>query len=79
MIGLTRLNRKPVVVNAELIKLVEHAPDTVLTLITGEKLVVLESVEEVTQRVIRYRNQLNAHSEPDLPAPCTRVPAGEKP
>jgi flagellar protein FlbD len=79
MIELTRLNHKPIVVNAELIKLVERAPDTVLTLITGDKLVVRESVQEVTERVIRYRKLLyTPHSEPALPALCTRVPESEE-
>ena len=40
MIQLTRLNNQPMMVNSDLIKLVEKAPDTVLTLITGEKIIV---------------------------------------
>ncbi|HEX8924930.1 MAG TPA: flagellar FlbD family protein [Terriglobales bacterium] len=79
MIELTRLNHKPIVVNAELIKLVERAPDTVLTLITGDKLVVLESVEEVTDRVIRYRQLLHSSdTQPAIPAICTRTPGSEQ-
>jgi flagellar protein FlbD len=42
MIRLTRLNNRPLVVNSELIKFIENAPDTVITLVTGEKIVVLE-------------------------------------
>ncbi|HVP64339.1 MAG TPA: flagellar FlbD family protein [candidate division Zixibacteria bacterium] len=79
MIELTRLNRKPIVVNAELIKLVERSPDTVITLITGDKLVVLETVEEVTARVVRYRQLLHpSQSQASVPALCTRTPAGEE-
>lgn len=78
MIELTRLNHKPIVVNAELIKLVERAPDTVLTLVTGDKLVVLESVEEVTRQVIRYRQLLNISQERAVPNLCTRVPGEER-
>ena len=48
MIELTRLNGSPLDVNCDLIKYAEAAPDTVLTLITGEKLVVLEPCEEVS-------------------------------
>jgi flagellar protein FlbD len=47
MIHLTRLNNRPLVVNADLIKFIENAPDTVITLVTGDKLVVRESVQEV--------------------------------
>jgi flagellar protein FlbD len=55
MIELTRLNGSPLAVNCDLIKYAESAPDTVLTLITGEKLVVLEPCSEVSQRTLEYR------------------------
>jgi flagellar protein FlbD len=55
MIELTRLNGSPLAVNCDLIKYAEAAPDTVLTLITGEKLVVLEPCGEVSQRTLAYR------------------------
>jgi flagellar protein FlbD len=60
LIQLTRLNDQPLVVNSDLIKLVENAHDTVLTLITGEKIVVREPVEEVIERVIRFRRSVLA-------------------
>ena len=41
MIQLTRLNNSPLTVNSDLIKFVEQAPDTVITLLTGEKRVAL--------------------------------------
>ena len=55
MIQLTRLNNKPLVVNSDLIKFVEQAPDTLVTLITGEKIVVLEKVVEVLARIVEFR------------------------
>ena len=58
MIQLTRLNKELLVVNSDLIKLVEAAPDTVLTLITGEKLIVRESLEEVLNRIIAFRQAI---------------------
>jgi len=60
MIGLTRLNRRPIVVNAELIETVESTPDTVVSLTSGKKLVVLESPDEVIERVVRYRQKAAA-------------------
>ena len=42
MIELTRLNGTPMVLNSDLIKTAEASPDTMLTLITGEKLIVRE-------------------------------------
>ncbi len=61
VIALTRLNNQLLVVNADLIKLVEQAPDTVITLVTGEKLVVREEVKEVVRRVIEFRRLLLKH------------------
>lgn len=55
MIRLTRLNSQPLAVNSDLIKFVENAPDTVLTLITGEKVVVRETADQVIERMIEFR------------------------
>ena len=58
MIQLTRLNNEPLTVNSDLIKFVESAHDTVLTLINGEKIVVRERVEQVIERVIQFRRAI---------------------
>jgi flagellar protein FlbD len=55
MIRLTRINRVPLVLNSDLIEHVEATPDTVIALTTGQKLVVLESAEQVIQKVIEFR------------------------
>jgi flagellar protein FlbD len=51
MIELTRLNGRPMVVNSDLIKTAEASPDTMLTLINGEKLIVREEIAEVVERI----------------------------
>lgn len=66
MIQLTRLNNSALVLNAELIKFVESVPDTVITLVSGEKIIVRESADEVTKRVIEFRRSI--HQAPI--APC---------
>lgn len=58
MIELTRLNGLPVIVNAELITLVEATPDTLISLSTGEKIMVREPVELVAERVVHYRHRI---------------------
>ena len=58
MIRLTRLNNHPLVLNSDLIKFIEAAPDTVITLVTGEKVVVLESTDEVMQEIVDFRREL---------------------
>jgi flagellar protein FlbD len=65
MIDLTRLNGHRLTVNSDLIKHAEAAPDTVLTLITGEKLIVLESCSEVAQRTLEYRSRTLRAAWPD--------------
>jgi flagellar protein FlbD len=58
MIRLTRINQKPLVVNSDLIEHIDLTPDTVLTMTTGQKFVVLESAEEVVDRVVRFRRSI---------------------
>jgi flagellar protein FlbD len=54
MITLTRLNGQAFVINAEKIRYVESTPDTVVCCDTGEKLMVRETLAEVTRRAIDY-------------------------
>ena len=77
MIQLTRLNHIPMVLNSDLIEHIEITPDTVITLTTGQKIVVLESAQQVVERVVGfrrsiYRGVLNcplvARQEEDTPA-----------
>jgi len=60
MIEVTRLNGSPMVLNSDLIKTAEASPDTMLTLINGEKLIVREEPREVVERVLAYRARLLA-------------------
>ena len=60
MIEVTRLNGNPMVINSDLIKIAEQSPDTMLTLIHGEKLIVRESCEEIVEKVLVYRARLLA-------------------
>jgi flagellar protein FlbD len=68
MIELTRLNGSPLAINCDLIKYAESAPDTVLTLITGEKLVVLEPCSEVSLRTLEYRASVLRKAWPEASA-----------
>lgn len=55
MIELTKLNGTPMMLNCDLIKTAEASPDTMLTLVNGEKLIVREECAEVAERVLAYR------------------------
>jgi flagellar protein FlbD len=58
MIQVTRLNHTPVILNCDLIEHVETTPDTVISLTTGQKLMVLEEPEEIIRRVVEYRRSI---------------------
>jgi len=57
MIKVQRLNGKEFVVNSDLILFVEETPDTVITLTTGQKVVVRETVDEVIDKVIDFKSK----------------------
>jgi len=60
MIELTRLNGRAMMLNSDLIKTAEASPDTMLTLINGEKVIVREEIAEVVERILAYRARLLA-------------------
>jgi flagellar protein FlbD len=60
MIELTRLNGATMALNSDLIKTAEASPDTMLTLITGEKLIVREECDVVVDRILAWRSRLLA-------------------
>jgi flagellar protein FlbD len=55
VIRLTRLSNQQITVNSDLIKFIESNPDTVITLLSGDKLLVQETETEVVARVIEFR------------------------
>lgn len=57
MIEVTRLNDKKVIINCELIEYIEANPDTVITLTTGNKFVIKESMEETIEKVIEFKRK----------------------
>lgn len=58
MICLTRLNGSQFVINAEKIRYLESTPDTLVCCDTGEKLMVKETLQEVTRRAIDYARMI---------------------
>ena len=60
MIAVTRLNGKKFVVNAEQIRYVETTPDTMITLMNGDKIMVKEPLEEVVNLAVQYQRQIRA-------------------
>jgi len=55
MIRVTRLNDTSLILNADLIEFIESAPDTIISLTTGRKILVRESPDEVISRVLEFK------------------------
>ncbi|MBI3681385.1 MAG: flagellar FlbD family protein [Acidobacteria bacterium] len=75
MIRLTRLNHVPIYLNSDLIEHIEVTPDTVISLTTRQKLVVLEKAEEVVERVIEFRRKVARQA---VEPPRVELPAAGK-
>ncbi len=65
MIRVTRLNGSIYVLNCELIETVEATPDTVITTTNGKKFVVAETVDEIVEKVIKYKAKIQLMSRID--------------
>lgn len=58
MIELTRFDDTKFVLNCDVIQYVEATPDTIVSLITKEKLMVKESVETVIEAVVEFKRRV---------------------
>ena len=82
MIRITRLNHTPLILNSDLIEHIEMTPDTVIALTSGQKYMVLETTDEIIERVVSFRQSLlrnqPAHSTLISGAsPAARIAMGE--
>ncbi len=59
MINLTRLNGQNLAINGDLIERIEDRPDTIITLTTGNQFIVKDSVKQVMEKVIQYKQRVN--------------------
>ena len=59
MIKVRKINGEEIIINAELIETVEARPDTTISLVTGNKIIVKDTVAEVIEKVIEYRRLVN--------------------
>jgi flagellar protein FlbD len=74
MINVTRLNRTPIVINSDLIEFIENTPDTVITMVGDRKMTILETAEDVVERIRSWRRSLQSS---EYPSSMARNPPGE--
>ena len=84
MIWLTRLNRVPLVLNSDMIEHIEVTPDTVIALTSGQKYMVLETTQEIIDRIVSFRqslirNQPAQSASVSCASPAVSVAMGEPP
>jgi len=60
VIALTRLNGHPVMVNSDLIEQLEETPDTVVTLTSGNRLIVRDAMHDIQQKIIDFKRRIYA-------------------
>lgn len=58
MIKLTRMNKSEFILNVDLIEIIEETPDTVITLTNEHKMIVIESADEIIQKIIEYKRKI---------------------
>lgn len=58
MIVLMGMNNKEFILNEDHIEKIEEMPETIITLTNGKKYIVLGSVEEVIDKVIKYKSKI---------------------
>lgn len=58
MIMVTRLNGDEIMVNADMIEFVEVTPDTVISMVSGKKIVVTEDIDAVEGKIITYKQKI---------------------
>lgn len=78
MIKLSRLDGEQFILNADLIRYVESRPDTFITLVSGERLVVTETMDEVLDRAVRYQQAKHLIPPPATPMPIESVSSARR-
>ena len=59
VISITKLNEQGMIINCDLIELIESTPDTTITMTTGRKIIIKESVDTVLDKITNYKKRLS--------------------
>jgi len=58
LIPITKLNEQKMIINCDLIELIESTPDTTLTMTTGRKIIIKESMDAVLEMIVTYKKSI---------------------
>lgn len=59
MIEVRKLNDQIVILNSDLIEFIESTPDTMISMTTGRKITVKDTVDEIVRKVLEYRRSIH--------------------
>jgi flagellar protein FlbD len=60
MIAVKKINQQEILVNCELVETVEFSPHAVMSLTSGEKIVVDETLDSLIQKIIEYKKRIHS-------------------
>ena len=58
MIVVKKINQQEIIVNCDLIEMIEFSPHAVMSLTSGEKLIVDETREDLLRKIIEYKRSV---------------------
>ncbi|MEJ6950222.1 flagellar FlbD family protein [Natronospora cellulosivora (SeqCode)] len=58
MIKVKKMNGEEIIINAELIETIRATPDTIINLTTGKKIIVLDDLDDLIDKVIKYKRKI---------------------
>ncbi len=61
MIEVTKLNDNSLYINDDYIECIEAVPDTTITMTTGRKIIVKESIDDIIDKILEYKKKYNAN------------------
>lgn len=70
MVFVTAINGAQVAINSDLIEYADATPDTVITLTTGNKFIVRETLEELADKILAFRHSVLIGRYPDKASEC---------
>lgn len=59
MISVRLINNEEIVLNSDLIEFMEATPDTVISLSSGKKMIVRDSISDIVDKIVDFRRQLS--------------------
>lgn len=63
MIVVKKINQQEIIVNCDLIETIEFTPHAVMSLTTGEKLIVDETRDDILRKIIEYKRAIHNRAE----------------